>query len=344
MSLFGKPKAFGLDLSDNALYLMEVKGESASSVTSAAHFELPKGLVEDGKVLDQEQLVDYLRNAVAESQPLAPSSNNVVLGLPESQTYIGHFRISKEISKKELLDEVYAEAGDNMPIDLENAAWDYEILATTEDAHEILFAAASAEVVEDYEHAMNLAGLDLKVLEPEALALSRSLIKPSDLEADQGVAILDIGARTSNLQFLDKMGLQLSLSVRVAGNDFTAAIAKHLKIKVDQAEIAKRSKGFGDAKIAATLNTIMLPLVNEFVEARNFYEAKVIRKVTDVILVGGSSAMPGIDQELQNLLRIPVSLGVPPFSFTDLQSHQIAAVSGLAMRGRILSSGINFIA
>ncbi|MBU0999576.1 type IV pilus assembly protein PilM [Patescibacteria group bacterium] len=342
--MFGKPKAFGLDLSDDALYLMEVKGESAGSVTSAAHFELSSGIVEDGKILDQEKLVEILRNAYVGAQPESPHKNNVVLGLPESQTYIGHFSISKEISKKELLDEVYAEAGDNMPIDLENAAWDYEILVTTENSYEILFAAASAEIVEDYEHAMNLAGLDLKVLEPEALALSRSLIKLSDLEADQGVAILDIGARTSNLQFVDKLGLQLSLAIPVAGNHFTTAIAEYLKIKVDQAEANKRAKGFSDARQAKVLRSTISHIVNEFEEARNYYEAKTVRKVTDVVLCGGSSAMPGIDAELQKLFGVAVSLGAPPFAMLDLQPHQIAAVSGFAMRARAMSPGINFIA
>lgn len=366
MSLFSRPKAFGLDLSDNTLHLLEVKGRNSEDVTSSIHLELPSGLIADGNIMDQAALVEHIRTAYAEAQPHRPRTNHVVSALPETYIYTHHFRISRDVSKKDLLDAVYKQAEVTIPINLDEAAWDFEVLTETEEGKEVLFAAAPAEVVELYEQTLILAGFDLKILELESMALSRALTplepellsplakrgkellsplaKGGDRGVDESVAILDIGGRVSNLVFLNASGIQLAVSSPVAGNALTEALSGEFKLKIDQAEKQKRSKGLTDPKLAKVISKTLKSLLNEFNEARTFCERKVNKKIKKVVLAGGSSALPGLTEELQKVLGIEVLLGAPPFQAASYAPYQIATVSGLALRARDLSPGINFIA
>ena len=201
------------------------------AVTSAIYLELPSGLIQKGLIMDQTKLAEVIRRAYTEAGPKPPHTHKVVSCLPDAQTYTHHFTLSREINKDDLADAIYEEAIKALPLDLDQAAWDYQILPGSDNGYEIFFSCASAELVEIYEQTFNLAGLELTVLEPEVVTLSRALVEATTLAPDQGTAIMNIGARSTGLIFIDKNGLQLSVTIPVAGQAFTESISKKLKIK-----------------------------------------------------------------------------------------------------------------
>ncbi|MBU1349049.1 type IV pilus assembly protein PilM [Patescibacteria group bacterium] len=341
-NLFSSKAAFALDISDDDIQLLQTNALQRSAL-SFNRVELEPGIVQDGRIMDQERLAAALRSAVAGAAPRPPKTMHVVAEVPESQTFIHHLTIEGGVDPKDVSDTVVARAEEVIPLDLEASAWDFQILSRSKETYEILFAAASADVVEAYEQTLALAGLDLKILELESSALTRAVVDIASLAPDAGAAVIDIGGRFTTFALADAEGLQLSATIHAAGDAVTETIAKKLKIELDAAEMLKREQGFGDAGVAEAIRKVLKEIAGEFAEASAFYSKKTDRKVVQALLVGGSSALQGVDGELSALLGIPVAFGVPPFSAEGLLPHQIAVVSGLAMRARKLSPGINFI-
>lgn len=337
----GSP-ALALDVSDTSAQIIEVARGPLAEVRSFVRRDLPPGIMEDGRILDQAALADALRQAV-ESAPQKPRTANVIAELPESQTLIHHFSVGRDVGVKDLPEYLLARAGETLPVNLNEYAWDYQILSKKGESYEIVFAAAPADVVVAYEHTLTLAGLKLAILELESAALARAVVKPESVSGESAAAVIDVGGRTTTFAFADKAGLQLSVSLPVAGDAFTAAIAKKLKMKTDAAEERKRKEGFRNKDAAEALREAIAPLADEYARAAGWYERTKGRKVGRAFLAGGSSALPGFLEELAARLGVPIEFGRPPFKVAGLEPHQIAVVSGLAMRAKKLSPGMNFV-
>lgn len=342
-SLFHKPLGFALDFSDSAVHLLEVRGRGANDVTASGRFEIPAGIVEDGRILDQAKLADVIRRAHAEAVPRPPITNRVVACLPESQTYITRFAIDRTVAQKDLEQAIADRGAQILPVNLDDHAWDHQILATTESSYEILFAATPADLVETYEQTLGLAGLKLEVLEPESMALLRALVEPAKFAKDVAVLVFDIGGRTSTMAFVDALGLQLSVTVSIAGHAMTDAVSKKLKISLAEAEKRKVKKGFTDKDCVDAMRNAINPLLEEATRARTYYEKTSGRKVQRMIVAGGSSVLPGIDAEFEKAMGVPVEKGASPYNVRGFESRQIAVPAGLALRATNLEQGINFI-
>lgn len=342
-SLFHKPLGFALDFSDSAIHLLEVRGHGANDVTSSGRFEIPAGLVEDGRILDQAKLAEAIRRARGEAVPRPPLTNRVVACLPESQTYLTRFTVDRTIPQKDLEQAIADRGAQSLPINLNDHAWDHQILATTETSYDILFAATPADLVEAYEQTLALAGLKLEVLEPESLALLRALVAPAKIAKESAVLVLDIGGRSSTMAFVDALGLQLSVTLPVAGHVMTDAVSKKLKISPAEAEKRKVKKGFTDKDFVDVMRKAIQPLLEEAGRARAYYEKISGRNIQQVIVAGGSSALPGIDEEIEKALGVSVEKGAPPYTVQGFEPQQIAVPAGLALRATSLEQGINFI-
>lgn len=340
----GRPKAFALDFSDMTVQLLEVHGHNHGlRATSQRHLNIPDGLIENGVILDQQAVAEILQKLVAESQPEPPKSKKVVAELPESQTFIHHFSIPIDTPKNEFQDAVLQQVGNTMPINLDEFAWDLQILHRSTTSIEVLFAAAPAEIAASYEQTLLLAGLELVVLEPESMALSRALISPDALKNGACVSVLDLGGRGSTLIFEDQAGLRLSVTRPEGGRSISQHIAKKLKVTEKAAEQRKCEKGLEDPELKPAIQEALAPIIEEFQAASEYYQQINGQPVSQLVLAGGTSRLKGLSEELQEKLGIPVGLGIPPIAIDGVDPQQLAVLSGLAMRASSLLPGINFI-
>ncbi len=259
--------------------------------------------------------------------------------MPESKIFIGDF---KTIPWR--LEEVYADKINNLQI------------------------AAPKEIVGQYIEVIKLAGLELVAVDIESISLSRALIsKKPEMKDGASIIIIDIGARTTNLSIFSDGGvLQNSITVPIAGDNFTRAIGDKLKIKTEEAEMLKRKFGFdasdSDNKILSILQSSFQPIVKELKEAINYYENNRGEKIEEIILAGGSAFLPKIDEYLAVNLERKVTIGNPleqisargGSAFGGKGGHLtdgkylpilFANVIGLALRGKggDISKGINLL-
>lgn len=342
-SILRQPQGFALDFADGAIHLLEVKGKGARNVTAWANAEIPPGVMEDGLILDPPACAEAIRQAYASTLPHPPRTRNVVAELPESQTYLAHFILDRSLRKKALEEAAFQQGERTIPVDFEEYVWDYQVLQTSSTMHEILFAAAPRALVRAYEQTLELAGLKLQVLELESLALTRALVEPSALEGDSAVVVLDIGGRTTLMALLDAAGLRFSLTLPIAGQALTRAIAESLDLSEEEAEKLKIKRGFSDKAAAHALRTALQPVEEELQRMCAEYTLGYGRKAQKVILAGGSSALPGLERELGDKIGLPVACGTVPYTVKGVKPSQMAVVSGLAARAARSAEGLNFL-
>jgi len=340
-----RPKAFAIDFSDNALRVLEVRGISRPlKPSSFIKIGIPEGMIVDGVINDQQVVADILAEKLATAQPRPPRSHRVAAELPESHIFLHHFQLPKELKGEDLEIALVEQVNQTMPIELENMAWDFQLLRSSEEGHNILFAAAPAELVESYEHTLALAGLELVSLEPESLALLRAVIDPKIAAPEEMVLLMDIGGRGVTMLFILNGEIHLSVSRAEGGDLLTQRIAADLKIKPEKAEELKITKGMKEKKIIPSVSEVFQPVIEEVAQASAYLQATMGKKPVKVILAGGTAKLFGLDEMLQTSLGLPVKLSQPPLDMGKNSNQlELCTVSGLAMRAAILPRGINFV-
>lgn len=207
---------------------------------------------------------------------------------------------------------------------------------------------------------------DLQILDviPSALSSAEAVLLPKQKEL--GVALLDIGAGTSNLAVFEEGNLIYLSVLPMGSSNITNDIAIGLKTDLDTAEAIKVKLGScvlrggkkkGHAKnqerievegeeplvfSRKTLNKIIEIRVSEILgEVRK--ELKKIGKYrllpAGIVLTGGGAKLPGIVELVKKELKLPCRIG-KPLNFSDLEEDpSFAAVCGLVSKGAEFGGG-----
>lgn len=204
--------------------------------------------------------------------------------------------------------------------------------------------------------AVNQAHLTVEETVFEPLAASYAAILPEDRR--EGVALVDIGAESTDLVIYYGDALQLATSLRVCGDHFTRDLVKMLCVGYEDAEMLKRQFGCAVASSTAENSLVELPSmesrepretsrkqVNRYLEARAGEVFKyVLREVErvgmeraligGVVLTGGASMLPGICDMAESILNCParkgLALGILDWP-EEIDTAVWTTVAGLAM-------------
>lgn len=344
LSLFERSRGFALDFSDRDIRLIQVRGNgSRMRALCTSHVKVPEGLIDNGVVKSPDEVAALVQQAIAVAKPKPPKTKFVVAGLPESQVFMRHFRVPNDLRGEDLDDRVLEEAKRNMPLDLATMVWDFQVLRQKEDEQELVLAAASSEIVNAYVTVLTQAGLTPFAIEPESIALIRSLVVPATIPQGEGAVILDLGGRGSVFIFTDEDGIQLSITRLEGGNMITEKVAQLLSIALDKAERLKREQGLEDQHVMKAFEKVYEPVIEDFFRARAAYELQAGRKLTRVILSGGTCLTPGLLGYLQAKLNMSVAMGQLPIALEGATPARSAVALGLALRAARLERGLSFI-
>ena len=348
--LFRKPLAVGIDISD---YSIEVLGLNKNrEIFGYSRALLEEGIVQDGTILKKEKLAAKLKELLANAKPnpiSSPKNLKAIVSLPESKVFIHYFSVPKHVRGNVLKQKVFEESSKIIPLDPEQIVWDYTI-SPVKDMQRVVYIGTSKETVDSYVAVMNAAGIELLALDVESLSLSRSLLR-------QGSSmIVDIGARTANVSIFnrDKI-LAISVTIPLGGTHFTEAVARQLKVGVDEAEKIKRAFGFDKEKtgnkVFSILQTKFQMIVEEINKTIRYFEDKSGENIKEIVLAGGSALLPEVDTYLSEKFGKKVRIANPREKVKNGRIFGrknppilFANVIGLALRaGGNSTEGINLL-
>src|SRR6478609_6095122 len=237
------------------------------------------------------------------------------------------------------------EAQQNVPFPLEEVVWDYQILGTTPNGElEVLLVAIKSDVVEGLFRTAEATGLRLQLVDVSAAALCNAFrFNYGDL--DGCTMLLDIGAKSSNLLFLEK-GKGDSRGINIGANSITQEFAAESKLRFNDAEKVKIAEGFvslggayeepenpHQAAISKIARQFMTRLHIQVNQTMQFYRGQQGGSAPQrLFLSGGASIMAYTAQFFAEKLNVPVEY------FNPLRNVQIDPSINLEELARVAHS------
>jgi len=305
--MFFKTPPFGLDISDNSVEMISLKGSFKNPRFFAMGRRVLKpGIVEDAKILNKEVLKKILLGLIKFPEFGKIRTNKFIFSLPESKTFTLIFKLPKDLTKKKELDFIKSKVNQNLPFKAEDLYLDFRI-----NTKEVFLVAAAKKIVNDYLEFFKSLGFYPLAIETESESFGRSLIQDSD----GAVLIVDIGARTTNFSIFDAKKLRFSSSFEIAGNKFTECLIDGLKISLNEAERLKKRNGLSPkakkGRVFLILQKEIQAIVLEIRDIEKYFQKKENKEIKKIILTGGSAMLPILPRYLEENLAKPVIIGEP---------------------------------
>jgi type IV pilus assembly protein PilM len=280
----------------------------------------------------QEIEIDWFEDVEATSKLLKKicekartTTVQAVTALPISAVFSSVISLPA-IVKEELEAAVKWEVKKLIPLPLEEVILDWKVLPSIpqstpqlekkeeskkEKTVEVLLTGAPKSLVDKYINLFKKAGLNLVSLETEAFAFIRALIGNDPTPT----AIIDIGAKKSNIILVNRGIPYLSRSIEIGGRDFTKNIAQLLNLSLEKAEEMKRSISELQAipNLPSIIKETLTPLINEIKYSLNVYQTRnhLSQPIEEFILTGGSSVLPHLPEYFTEFFNIRAFLGDP---------------------------------
>jgi len=237
---------------------------------------------------------------------------------------------------EELRDEVKARAAELFAFSLKDTVLDFEVLKEEKQGDKttlrLLTACSPAKAVERYISLLEKHSIRPQSVMPVSAALRALVEKSNMVQKGKARAILEMGARYSELAIFSNGKIDFSRKVPVAGDDFTKAMTGALaseegetKLSLEEAEQIKRKIGIppeGDSTViddkisaAQVLSMLRAPLnklIDEINTCFNYYRQKGAEtKIDSLTLYGAGASIKGLLEYLTKELGLKVVLGNP---------------------------------
>ena len=307
----------GVDVSDTSLKYVSLKPNVRPGVDRVikqwGDISIPSGTVQRGLVSDPKQLTAVLKEFKAQTK-----AEFVRLSLPEERAYLFETTIKRDTPIKEIRGMLEFRLEENVPIPSKDVYFDYDILPGDQEKKtvQIAVAAYAKETIQQYYDVCIEAGLRPVAFEVEAQAMARAVI-PTDVKG--AVMLVDFGKTRTGIGIAYKGMLLYTSTVDIGGDVLSQALRRVLGDAVSEGELTKLKNTQGlvrsiesshvhEALINAT-SVIKDELATrmQYWHLRNGNSAE--RRISSVMLCGGSANLKGLPAYLTETLGIPTLRG-----------------------------------
>src|SRR5205809_5174789 len=185
------------------------------------------------------QISSILREMMAELQIRHEAVNYAV----PAQSVFARFVKLPAVEEEKIERIIAFEAQQNVPFPIDEVVWDYQLIGGGGDEQvQVVLVAIKADLLDEINAAVEETGLRTKIVGVASMA-PYNAFRYNYADLPGGTLLVDIGARTTNLVFIEPQKI-FSRSVPVGGNSITVAIAKEFNEPVAAAELRKKRDGF----------------------------------------------------------------------------------------------------
>lgn len=324
----------GLDVSSSAVKLVELsrtaKGEYR--IERYAIENLPRDSVVDGNIAKLEDVADAVRRAW---KRMGTSTRNVALALPAAAVITKKIIVPANQREQELEVLVESEANQYIPFQLDEVNLDFQVVGPAPgnpDEVEVLIAASRKEKVEDRVAVAEAAGLRAVVVDVESYAAQAAfeLVEKQLPEGgkDSNIVLVDVGANVMNVIILRNDQPVYSREQAFGGYQLTQDIMRNYGMTPEEAEAAKRTNTLPENYENDLLRPFMDNLALEVSRALQFFFTSTqYNSVDHIVLAGGCSIIPGLDEVVANRTQVETRVANP---FVDMQLSQAVTAKRLS--------------
>lgn len=336
----------GIDVSSSSVKLVELSRNKAGEVVleRCAIEPLNAGWVVDGNIENFDEVAEAVRRVVRKS---GSKTKNVAMALPGAAVITKKISLPAGLSDREMEFQVETEANQYIPFALSEVALDFCVVgpsAGSEADVDVLIAASRKEKVGDRQGLAEAAGLIPVVLDVESyasrMAAGRLIETLPNKGVDMLIALFEVGSQTTSLQVLRNDDVLYERDQMFGGVQLTQQIARVYGYSNEEAEQKKRAGELPPDYPSKVLEPFMESLGQEVGRALQFFFTSTPHnKVDQVLLSGGSAALPGLDLAVSAQTSFPCSI-VNPFEGMGLASGVQARKVAMEATSYLVSTGL----
>jgi type IV pilus assembly protein PilM len=326
---FFNPKicSFGIDLSDLSIKIIDLKKERGIfSLASFGRQEIPPGLIEEGEIKKEGELIEVIKKAIKGVRGKSLKSGFCVASLPETESFVRVVKLPI-ITKEEVSEAIKWEIEANIPLSLDEIYYDWQIIETDpnslfikdQEHLNVLVGVLPKKTVDPYLDVLKKAGLRPCVFEIESIAATRALIKEG--EDKKSLVIVDMGAKRTSLAISSNQTVYFTTSLNISNNSLVEVLSESLKISKDRALQIKLKVGLGlkhpESRVFQILKEPLQEMAAKIKNYIDFYQEHIGKaqfagkKIEQILLCGGGANLDGLPEFLTSELKIDVSVGNP---------------------------------
>ncbi|MBR2726025.1 pilus assembly protein PilM [Candidatus Saccharibacteria bacterium] len=330
--LHGVGDFFSLDIGTNSMRLVQLSGNNKTGWTlqKFAYVPIDAKLATDSSELGKKHLGEAIMGAVEQA---GIKTRNVAVGIPATKTFTSVVE-TDTIPDKELRKAFKYEIDKYVPMAISDAKADFIILGPSPNSPtktEVLVSSVAKKFAEDALETIEKTGLDVIAMEPEPLAMARSLNVPGAIDA---TLIVDFGERSSDLVVNYHNQPRLVRSIPGGITLLVHAVATTLGVREDQARQFILKFGLDNTQVEGQvfriLNTHLETFATELAKSVRFFQSKYLSgKIGGIVLSGYASIIPLFTEFIEAKTNIPTVNG-NPWQFVRMTPEQQSALAPVA--------------
>ena len=312
--LHGVGDFFSLDIGTNSMRIVQLFGSASHgwSLSKYAYVPVDQKLVNDSSDLGKKRLGEAIMGAVNQA---GIKTKNIAIGLPASKTFTSIVE-TETLPEKELAKSFKYEIDKYVPMAMSDAKADYIILGASPNdpaKTEVLVSSIAKDYAESVMETIEKTGLNIIAMEPEPLAMARSLAIPGAMDATM---IVDFGEKSTDIVIVYRDKPRLVRSIPGGFNNFVKTLSGALDVRDDQARQFILKFGLAEDKVEGQVfKTLSHPLENyasELAKSVRFFQTKYLNgKVGGIVLSGYASRIPLFAEYIEARTNVPTMKGNP---------------------------------
>src|SRR5262245_58138657 len=306
---------------------------------------------ETGQRRDAHETADVLREMMREMQIHHGPVNYAV---PAQSVFARFVKLPALDAAK--VDKIIAfEAQQNVPFPINEVVWDYQLVGGgLGEQIQVVVVAIKRDLLDEMNNAVEETGLRTRIVDVASMGLYNAF-RYSYPDVGDCSLLLDIGARTTNILFIEP-GRFFLRSIPLGGSAITAAIAREFNESFAAAETRKKRDGFvglGGAyaepadpnigRVSKIARSTMTRLHAELMRSVTHYRAQQQgNRPARIYLCGGGAGMPYMREFFHEKFQVPIEFFNPlqhvtvsesaPMQDVARSAHLLGELVGLALR------------
>jgi type IV pilus assembly protein PilM len=314
----------GLSVGASQLAAAVVVNNGRPKLVKAARHTLPPEIVVGGEVRDSEALANEI--AAFFSAADLPRKN-VRLGIGSSRTGVRVFDRPEVDDPRQLANAIRFRAYETLPIPIEEAMLDYQILDEANAPDRVLLAVAYRDLVDRFTATCAAAKIELVGIDIEAFALLRAVggePLSAGERAEAARVAVSIGHDRTTVAVSDGRLCEFTRVLDWGGARVTGAIERALDVDAEEAEQIKCSLDISakteesepaderTTKATEAARREVNGLARELASSLHFYQDQGDSLgFAEIAVTGGGAHLQGLAEQLEELIGISVRVADP---------------------------------
>jgi type IV pilus assembly protein PilM len=338
-----KDRLLGLDISSTGVKMVELSVQQGRYRVEKFGIEpLPANAVIDKNINDAEAIGESISRLV---KRIKPSSKMAATAVSGSAVITKVIEMDKSMTDIERESQIRLDADQYIPYPLSEVNLDFEVLDEIEDVPgrvRVLLAASRSEIIDQRVDALALGDLQTQIVDIEAYAIERSFehMAASLNGEPELVALIDIGHSHTTLYVLHHEKIIYSREQLFGGKQLTEEIQRKYGMSFEEAERSKHENLLPDDYQFEVLKPFMDSVVQQVTRSLQFfYSSSKFHNVEHIVVSGGTAAIYGLAELLEQNIGNPVTIA-NPFSQMMVSSKVSTAEIDMNAPGLMVACGL----